>query len=180
MKRLAVLLYPDFSNYEMSVALSVCMQGGKPFDVFALEQAPVMSEEGLSVMPAYAADVLDIEQYDALLLTGEMDCAPLLEDARYETFVRQFTDRQLLIGSISSSTALLAKIGVLHGRKYRSGIPVDALKELGFQPENMVPDPVVVQDGNLITAKGAQFIEFGVTFGEALGLSFDPAWYGKA
>ncbi|MFB7155468.1 hypothetical protein [Lysinibacillus sp. NPDC056232] len=30
MKRTAVLLYPQFSEYELSVALSILMQGNKP------------------------------------------------------------------------------------------------------------------------------------------------------
>lgn len=44
MKKVAVLLYPDFSNYEMSVALSVLGQGQKPFDVFGLTLEPIKSE----------------------------------------------------------------------------------------------------------------------------------------
>jgi hypothetical protein len=30
MEKKAVLLYPQFSEYELSVALSILMQGGKP------------------------------------------------------------------------------------------------------------------------------------------------------
>jgi len=177
MKKVAVLLYPDFSNYEMSVAISVLGQAKKPFDVFSLTLEPVRSEEGLYIVPQKLLYELNIEEYDGLLLTGEMDCRPLVTDDRYANFVKQFNKPDIIIGSISSSTALLAKLGMLKDKKYMAGIPEEFLEQLGFQRENYVGDGQFVRDGNVVTAMGFGFVEFGVEFGKALGLDFHPGWY---
>ncbi|WP_320939123.1 hypothetical protein [Lysinibacillus capsici] len=38
-------------------------------------------------------------------------------------------------------------------------------------------DELVVQDGNIITARRRGFIPFGICFGHALKLNFDENWY---
>jgi len=45
-----------------------------------------------------------------------------------------------------------------------------------FERENYCEE-LVVQDGNLINARGRGFIRFGKTLGEALNLTFDDKWY---
>lgn len=129
-------------------------------------------------MPTKTVDDLNIEDYEGLLLTGELDCTPLITDERYADFVRQFNKPDIIIGSISSSTALLAKLGMLKDKKYMAGIPEEYLEQLGFQRENYVTNAQLVKDGNIITAMGFGFIEFGIEFGKALGLDFNPRWYG--
>ncbi|MNJ65224.1 hypothetical protein D3C77_612220 [compost metagenome] len=50
-------------------------------------------------------------------------------------------------------------------------------KEIGiFNEENYCND-LVVQDGNILTARGRGFIEFGKRFGQLLKLDFDSNWY---
>lgn len=189
MKKVAVLLYPQFSNYECSVALSILAQAEKPFDTFALSKAPVQSEEGLSVMPDLTLEELDSAAYDALLLPGCMDAKWFLDEdsypedvARYLRFVRQFDPMLQVIAAISSAPALLAKAGLLGERRFMIGMPPEAIEFLGFfKPENIVEatgaNPCICED-NVLTGVGSGFIQFGVQFGEMLGLSFDPRWYG--
>ncbi|MTI96931.1 MAG: 4-methyl-5(B-hydroxyethyl)-thiazole monophosphate biosynthesis protein [Firmicutes bacterium] len=177
MKKVAVLLYPDFSNYEMSVALSILGQAQKPFDVFGLTLEPIRSEEGIYIAPQKTVEELVVDDYDGLLLTGEMDCKPLMTDERYATFVKSFDKPEMIIGSISSSTGLLAKLEMLKDKKYISRIPEEFLDKFGFQKENYTTEGNYVQDGNIITAMGFGFVEFGIAFGKALGLDFHPGWY---
>jgi len=44
MKKTAVLLYPQFSEYELSVALSILMQGGKPIITLGSNTKPIREE----------------------------------------------------------------------------------------------------------------------------------------
>lgn len=44
MKKTAVLLYPQFSEYELSVALSILMQGGKPIITLGVNNEPIRGE----------------------------------------------------------------------------------------------------------------------------------------
>jgi protein deglycase len=65
-------------------------------------------------------------------------------------------------------------------KKYTVGIPEEVLPQLEvFEGENYSKD-LVVQDGNLITARGSRFIQFGISFGRVLGLAFDENWYTKS
>ncbi|WP_245827553.1 hypothetical protein [Paenisporosarcina indica] len=45
-----------------------------------------------------------------------------------------------------------------------------------FEKENY-SDEMVVQDGNIIAARGRGFIRFGIYLGKALNLEFDERWY---
>ncbi|AWE07351.1 hypothetical protein DCE79_08175 [Lysinibacillus sp. 2017] len=82
-----------------------------------------------------------------------------------------------LIASISSSPYLLAKAGVLKGKKYTVGLTEQARETLGIFEREHYSDNLVVQDGKLITATGSGFIQFGTLIGKALNLSFDERWY---
>ncbi|MFE3575814.1 DJ-1/PfpI family protein [Lysinibacillus sp. NPDC059133] len=82
-----------------------------------------------------------------------------------------------IIASISSSPSLLAKAGVLKNRKYTVGLPLEGIRKLDFFDLNHFSEDLVVQDGNIITARGRGFTQFGITVGKALQLSFDESWY---
>lgn len=48
------------------------------------------------------------------------------------------------------------------------------MDKLGFFDLSHFSEDLVVQDGNIITARGKGFIDFSIT---ALNLSFDKSWY---
>ena len=177
MKKTAVLLYPQFSEYELSVALSILMQGEKPIITASLENSPIKGESGLNCIPDKALDDLDMDEIDSLLLPGCMDINALQNKEKYIEFIKQASKREWLIASISSSPMLLAEAGVLVGRKDTVGLMKEFMEESGvFEMENY-SNELVVQDGNIITARGRGFIRFGCCFGKALEIEFDERWY---
>ena len=190
MLKTAILLFDLFSNYELSVALSVLAQGGKEFDVFCLHEEAV-SEEGLRVKRSKSLPELAIAHYDSLLLPGCMDPSGIIGDARIHDFLRNFQLSEHIVASISSSPLLLLKAGLLDGKKYVAGaIKKELLKEGFFTMEQMNGMRDVTElknedgtetscfaDGNLLTAAGFAFIQFGIDFGKMLKLEFDPGWY---
>jgi transcriptional regulator GlxA family with amidase domain len=155
------------------------MQGKKPFDTFGLTPNPIQSEEGLRVVPDYTLDQLEIEQYDGLLLPGTLDVEPLATILGYAAFVRRFDRPDINIAAISSGSVLLARAGLLRSRRFMTGVPKEHLAELGFEPDNYVREGKILRSGNILTAQGHGFVNFGVEFGIMLGLSFSPAWYGR-
>jgi protein deglycase len=176
-KKTAIVLYPLFSEYELSVALSILMQGGKEVITVGISHQPIKGESGLTCLPDAAIDEVNIEEIDSLLLPGCMDVGTLINEKRLFDFIQKVTNDQTIIASISSSPFLLAKAGVLKGRKYTVGLSEEALSNLGvFEVENYTRE-LVVQDGNIITARGSGFVEFGEFFGKMLGLEFDMNWY---
>jgi len=177
-KKTAVLIYPQFSEYELSVALSILMQGNKPIITVGLDTNPVKGESGLTCIPEVTIDEVYPQEIDSLLLPGCMDISILFSKEEWFEFIRNVTNENTVIASISSSPYLLAKAGVLKGKKYTVGLTETAIKELGVFEQENYSNEVVVQDGNLITATGSGFVEFGNRLGKALGLEFDMRWYG--
>ena len=190
MKKTAVLLFDLFSNYELSVALSVLAQGGKAFDVFCLNREAA-SEEGLRVQRDKALDGLTIAEYDSLLIPGCMDPREIIDDPRIHAFLRSFDLERHVVAAISSAPLLLLKAGMLEGKRYLAGAVKEELLEEGFTMEQMRgmrdvtrldngdgTSTLCMADGNLLTAVGRGFIAFGLQFGRMLGLRFEPAWYG--
>ncbi|KIL51096.1 DJ-1/PfpI family protein [Jeotgalibacillus campisalis] len=177
MKKTAILLYPQFSEYELSVALSILMQGNKPSVTVGLNHQPIKGESGLSCLVDSSVDEIKFSEFDSLLLPGCMDVMTFIKEPKLTEFVKQVNSSETVIASISSSPLLLAKAGLLRGRKFTVGLTEEAIENLGvFEKENYSED-VVVKDGNIITARGRGFIRFGIEFGKALKLTFDESWY---
>ncbi len=170
-------MYPKFSEYELTVALSILMQGKKPVVTIGLNDRPVRGEAGLTCIPDTTIDQANQAEIDSLLLTGCMDVLALQNEADLIEFIRKTGSNASVIASISSSPFLLAKAGLLQGKKYTIGMTEENRKKTGvFEAENYSGEPVV-RDGNLITATGRNFIQFGTVLGQALNLSFDGQWY---
>ncbi|MGN7476444.1 DJ-1/PfpI family protein [Solibacillus silvestris] len=180
MKKTAVLIYPDFSEYELTTALSILMQGTKPISIISIDSEPVRGEAGLTLIADLTIDQVDYDTLDSLLLTGCMDISNVLTNPAYIDFIKKLADRdKFIIASISSSPALLAKAGLLKNKNFTVGLMDEVRKSSGlFEDANYI-DELVVQDGNIITAWGSAFIPFGIQFGKLLGLNFEEGWYRK-
>lgn len=188
-KKTAVLLFDLFSNYEISVALSILYQSGRKYDVYCLNEE-ARSEEGLLVRRTKALDDLCIEEYDSLLIPGFMDLRDIIDDEQIRCFLKKFNSPQMVIASISSSPLLLLKAGLLENKKYIAGVMKEELIEEGFTMEQMSNMRDITElknsdgtidtlciDKNILTAIGGDFINFGIQFGKLLNLKFEPGWY---
>ena len=188
-KKTAVLLFDFFSNYEISVALSVLYQSSRKYDVFCLSEE-ARSEEGLFVRRTKALDDICIEEYDSLLIPGCMDLRDVIDDEQIRCFLKKFDSPQMIIGSISSSPLLLLKAGLLENRKYVAGVMKEELIKEGFTMEQMFNMRDIKElknsdgtintlciDKNILTAIGCDFIKFGIEFGKMLNLKFESGWY---
>lgn len=189
-KKTAILLFDLFSNYELSVALSILSQGKKQFDFFGLKDE-VISEEDLHAKCTKILEEIIIEEYDSLLIPGCMDLEDIISSERILNFLRKFDSKDKIIASISSSPILLLKAGMLENRRFMAGVIKEELVDEGFtmeQMKNMVDikelrenyddiGPYIVDD-NILTSVGCNFIQFGIQFGKMLSLDFQPGWYG--
>ncbi|MDZ5473056.1 DJ-1/PfpI family protein [Bacillus sp. 31A1R] len=177
MKKTAVLLFPLFSEYEISVALSILMQGNKPVVTVGMSKGPIKGEASLSCVADLTIDEINFNEIDSLLIPGCMDISTIMNEEKLIHFIKEIASENRVIASISSSPLLLAKAGVLKGKKFTVGLTEEFMIETGsFEMENLSKE-LVVRDGNLLTARGRGFIDFGVTFGHMLHLNFDKAWY---
>lgn len=178
MKKTAIILYPQFSEYELSVVQSVLMQGNKQIITVGVSEEPVRGEAGLVCLVDQTIANLRLEEIDSLILPGCLDISVVLEEEQLLQLIKQAFSRDYIIGSISSSPHLLASAGVLQGRNYTIGLPLEYIESSDVFDERRFITTGIVEDGTLLTAKGSSFIAFGVRFGCMLGLTFNEKWYG--
>ena len=161
MSRFAVILYPNFSLQEITCltsALSVWFE--EKIDFIASENKEYCSEEGLSVVPTKTMDDINITSYDCVILPGTINPLPALYDDRLIDFLKSGINTNVVFAAISSSPLLLAKAGVLKGKKFTAGFFMQMAEVYPFiEKENFTHEGVVC-DGNVITGIGMFFREF--------------------
>ncbi|TGB03531.1 DJ-1/PfpI family protein [Halobacillus salinus] len=172
-----VLLYPRFSEYELSVLLSVLKQGGKRTIFLGLDDQPIRGEAGLPSKPEATIHDFDINLLDSIVLPGVDDFEHLVGHQELAEYLHKVDDQKRVIAAISSAPYLLSMGDVLAGKTYTTGLTTQQRTFLGtFEEENYVDAPVVVDD-YLVTARGSAFIEFAFRVGDLLGLEYDKTWF---
>lgn len=176
-KYTGILLYPRFSEYELSVLLSVLQQGRKPTLFIGLDDSIVKGEAGLPCIPEKTIHDIDLDQMDSLVLPGVDDFKHLVNNEELASFLRRVNNQNRIIGAISSAPYFLSMSGVLEKKKYTTGLTKEQRRFLGtFEEEYFINSPVVVDD-YLVTAKGSAFIPFAFAFGDILNLKHEKGWY---
>ena len=177
-QKVAILIYPEFSNYEISILAEIFKLFEKEIVVFSAEKNIVNSEEGFHFMPDKSLDEFNINEYSCLVLPGMWSFPKVLNDNRYINFLEKFRDnKDIIIASISSSPILLARAGVLNKKKYCIGLYEEDIDKYDFlDRESILKEPIVEFD-NIITALGLAYREFAITVGQKLGLECNDNWF---
>lgn len=161
MSKFAVILYPNFSLQEIACltsALTVWFE--EKIDFIASENKEYCSEEGLRVIPTKTMDDTNITDYDCVILPGTINPLPALYDDRLIDFLKSGINTNVVFAAISSSPLLLAKAGVLKGKKFTAGFFMQMAEVFPFIEEENFTHKGVVCDGNVITGIGMFFREF--------------------
>ena len=189
MKSTAVLIYDKFCYFEISVALEILSLSGKQVTVFAKNNNPVKSEDGLTIIPDKCISELNINEYDSLLLPGAEDIRSAVEDEEIIEFIKKFKNKSL-IGAISIAPVLLLKSGALKCKPFMCGADIDDLLEEGFTSDDLcemtgwsdnlrrpIEDGYIIS-GNILTSVSYNFVKFGLQFGKMLGIEISPETFG--
>lgn len=172
MKKLALLVYPEFSLQEvMNLSRLFRWNYDTLTEVISSDKKPVSSEEGIVVLPQKTVDEFNADDYLCMILPGCSDFTEVFKDKKILDFLASFRgNSKFPIGAICSSPMLLAYAGILDNKKYTASIFMDFFDFCPFlDKENYVPAPVVVAD-NIVTAGGSNFNGFAVAMAQLLGL----------
>lgn len=176
-KYTGILLYPRFSEYELSVLLSILKQGGKPTIYIGLDKQVLTGESGLPCVPETTIHDINLNLLDSIVLPGVDDFQHLYKHEGLSSFLKKADNQRRVIAAISSAPYFLSMSGVLADKKYTIGLTYIQREFLGtFIEDNFVNTPVVVDD-YILTAKGSSFIEFAFRFGDLLNLRYEKDWY---
>ena len=161
MSKFAVILYPNFSLQEITCLTSaLTLWFGEKIDFIASENKEYYSEEGMCVIPSKIISDVNITDYDCVILPGTINPLPALYDENLINFLNSGTNTDVVFAAISSSPLLLAKAGVLTGKKFTAGFFMQMTEVYSFiEKENFIHQGIVC-DGNVITGIGMFFREF--------------------
>ena len=65
MKKTAVLIYNQFCNFEISVALEMMAMAEREFVIISKTLEPIKSEEGIKVIADKTIEEIDIDDFDS-------------------------------------------------------------------------------------------------------------------
>ncbi|MBT2569624.1 type 1 glutamine amidotransferase family protein [Planococcus sp. ISL-110] len=185
-KVLFVLLdeYADWEAGSLAAALNEEPEGqGQQFDVktVSLTKDPIKSIGGFTVLPDYGLDDVP-EDFAGLILIGGNSWRQ--EDSkRVMELVDKAIEKEALLGAICDATVFLGTNGLLNDIPHTSNQLEDLAETAGdsYSNEAGYLHQQAVRSGQIITANGSAFLEFGKRVLEALNAAPQPEideWYG--
>jgi 4-methyl-5(b-hydroxyethyl)-thiazole monophosphate biosynthesis len=163
-KRVLCLLAPGFEEIEMITPVDLLRRAGAEVIIASLggEQA-VTGRSKLTLQADVAlADIAD-EDFDLLLVPGGPGVKALRADGRPAKLAKSFYERGKLVAAICAAPAVLKDAKLLESRKFTAHFSV--YEEL----PNALAEEKVVQDGRILTARGAgTALDFGLAVVQTL------------
>ncbi len=172
MPRVMSLVYPGFSEFEITVALTLLAHKYEVVTV-GLDPQPVRGEGGLRVLPDRTLSDVRSDEFAAMLIPGAVDMEPLAHHALLTECTRDFDRAGKILAAICGGPYALGQAGALDGRAYTVTFTPEQRRFLGVFPEPGFEYRDVVRDGHVITAQGHAYAEFGLAVASALGAVTD-------
>ena len=101
---------------------------------------------------------LNVKEFDAIVFVGGKGSVKYLDDPKFHNIAKSAVENDKILGAICFTPAILAKAGVLSGKKatvWSSNMHRETIKILEESDAQYV-DSDVVSDGNIVTANGPQ------------------------
>ncbi|WP_394120196.1 type 1 glutamine amidotransferase family protein [Planococcus donghaensis] len=186
-QKVLFVLLDEFADWEaasLAAALNEEPEGqGQRFDVktVSLTKDPIKSIGGFTVLPDYGVDDVP-DEYAGLILIGGNSWRK--EDSkRIMELVGKAIEKEAVIGAICDATVFLGRNGLLNEIPHTSNHLEDLKETAGDQYSNEAGylHQQVVRSGQIITANGSAFLEFGKKVLEALNAAPQEEideWYG--
>jgi len=171
-KKVAMIIaFRDFRDAEYFVPKEILEKAGAKITTASTKLGTAIGADGGDTEVDLLIENLNVADFDAIVFIGGPGALDYLDNENSYKVVRETITQNKILGSICISPVILAKAGVLSGKRatvWSSPMdrgPVKILKENGAIYE----DKDVVQDGKIITANGPGAAEeFGQKLVEAL------------
>ena len=154
MKLLVVIAPERFRDEELFEPLSVFQKAGIAYDIASIKAGTCTGMLGGKCDATLDIARVQAEEYDGIVVIGGAGSPEFLwGNSRLHTLVAEFAKAGRLVSAICLSPVVLARAGVLRGKKatvYRMADSVAEMRKGGAQ----LRDEAVVIDGTFITANG--------------------------
>jgi len=154
MKLLVVIAPERFRDEELFEPLSLFQKAGISYDIGSVKAGSCTGMLGGKCDATLDITRVQAEEYDGIVVIGGAGSPEFLwGNSRLHTLVAEFAKAGRLVSAICLSPVVLARAGVLRGKKatvYRMADSVAEMRKGGAQ----LRDEAVVIDGTFITANG--------------------------
>ena len=167
MSKAIVVLAPGFEEIEASTIIDILRRGEVIVDVVTIFNQEVKGAHDLKFIADKSIDKIQLNNFDAIILPGgSPGYINLRNDKRVLDLIKEAFTSKKLIGAICAAPAVLAKAGILKGKKCTiyPGMEEEIEKGEGIPQKNWI-----VEDKNIITSQGpATALPFAIKLVEKL------------
>lgn len=155
-------LAEGFEEIEALTVLDILKRAGIEVETVGVVGSSITGDHGLRVTTNKRLSEINADDYDGIVLPGGSGYSVLLRTSQLMKILQKLNSRNKLIAAICAAPSVLAKAGVLEGRK--------ATIYPGMEREIPYPrDERVVVDGNIVTSQGpGTAMEFALKIVELL------------
>ncbi len=162
-----VIFYPDCIEFEAILAAQVLHEEHLVIDVATPDGTDYHGPSGIVLRATHSYAAVQPDEYRVVIVPGG-DTKSVKEDPSLIGILTAANDAGATFGAICGGPLLLARAGLLRGRRFTHGYGSDSpLPE--WQSGTYEDRPVVV-DGNIVTAKPQAYIDFAIEVLYAAGL----------
>lgn len=153
-RTLGAILYNDFELLDLYGPLEMFGSGETAVKIITVAEkaGPVRSTQGPQTVAEYSFD--DCPDLDLILLPGGIGTIPELTNEAMLTFLQEKTKTAEVTMSVCSGSAILAKAGLLDGRRATSNKLWFSLATTQSDAVDWVEEARWVEDGPFVTSSG--------------------------
>jgi len=153
-KTLGAILYPDFELLDLYGPLEMfgSLEGACRIVTVSDEVGAVASTQGPKTVAEYS--YADCPPLDLILLPGGWGTLAELENENLLSFLRERSETAEYTMSVCSGSAILARAGLLDGRRATSNKQLFKLATMQSDKVDWVEQARWVEDGTFVTASG--------------------------
>jgi len=164
MKEVLCFIYDGFADFETVLTCSALNEDDNyKVTYVAYEKTIVYSSGGLKINPDKKVSEIDgIKDIEGLIIPGG---GTRILKPELEKLIKRVNEEKKLIAAICAGPEFLAKSGILKGIKYTTSREPQSYEEINETdpfPRDSYIETRVIQDGNIITAKGYAFTDFAL------------------
>lgn len=161
-KKIAMIIsFKDFRDEEYFIPRKIFEEAGAEIEVVSNKMGIAMGADGGDELVNINLGDLRVTDFDAIVFIGGPGTSTCLDNEFSQIIIQQAVQLNKVLAAICITPVILAKAGVLKGKKatvwtnVANKEPEKILKENGADYQ----DQEVVQDNNIITANGPEAAE---------------------
>ena len=170
--RTCVLYYDSCALFEVTITSLFMKHAGEVVTV-GPEIRDYESWEGLRVRPHMTLMDLDPESVDLFVVPGG-NPDMVADDPDLQRMLMTLNQKGKVIAAICGGPAVLARSGILKGRRYNSSLAEERKGEFDGAIHD---DHNVVEDGNIVTALPNAYVDLALTLGKKMNIFENQADY---